>query len=332
MRYTWRSKLIAFATALVLAGTAPVARAVCGDVNSNGTVDIGDAIALAAKIASATACTTPADCDVLKDGTVDIKDLTNLVAQIAGLKTLYAACTGPGADVACADGTDADTGKPIHIIPATTISANQTWPDTCTIHITGIVYIADKTVVRIKPGTVVKGIGTGTVNPAVLIFLPGSKIDAQGTPQQPIIMTSGQPVGSRQIGDWGGLLLNGKSTVNRPNCVNTAEGIPAPYGGCDATDSSGVLTYTRVEFSGIEFTPNNELNIITLNGVGNQTLIHHIQANAGGDDCIEWFGGTVNVKYFVSSGCADDQFDYQLGTTGARQYGLGIQYGPFLQT
>ena len=68
------------------------------------------------------------------------------------------------------------------------------------------------------------------------------------------------------------------------------------------------------------------------NGVGRGTQIDHIQGNMGGDDCLEWFGGTVNVKYFVSSACADDGFDWQLGTTGARQYGLQVQYGPNLQT
>ncbi len=315
-----------------------MAGAACGDVNKNGSVDVADALSLAGVIAAAGDCgVSKPDCDVLKDNTIDIQDLTNLVAKLAGLKTLFDSCTGPGPVVSCTDGADPDTGKPLHKIAAGSITTNQTWPDTCTIELNGIVFVDTlvgqlTTVVTVKPGTVVKGKGSGTVNPAVLIFLPGSKIDAQGTPQKPIIFTSGQPVGSRGPGDWGGVLLNGKSTVNRPNCVNTAEGIPAAYGGCDASDSSGVMTYTRVEFSGIEFTPNNELNILTLNGVGNQTLMHHIQANQGGDDCIEWFGGTVNLKYFVSSGCADDGFDYQLGTTGSRQYGLQVQYGPILQT
>ncbi|HVN87590.1 MAG TPA: hypothetical protein VMW17_22365 [Candidatus Binatia bacterium] len=345
MRYLKKAMMTALAAALVLGSTARVAHAVCGDANGNGAVDIGDALNLAGKIAANGdnhACPgapyVQADCDVLdvlKDGKVSTSDLTNLVDQIAGVKTLYAACTGPGPIVSCTDGSDSDVGVrsplPIHTIPAGTITSNQTWPDGCVIDLTGIVYVASGVVVKLQPGAIVKGIGAGTTNPAVLIFLPGSKIDAQGTPQKPIIMTSGQPTGSRSIGDWGGLLLNGKSTVNRPNCINTAEGIPAPYGGCDATDSSGILTYARIEFSGIEFTPNNELNVTTLNGVGNQTKIEHLQSNSGGDDCTEWFGGTVNVKYFVSSACADDQFDWQLGTTGARQYGIGIQFGPFLQ-
>ena len=340
MKYGWRITLTAFAAALLVSGAVLPAIAACGDVDNNAQVNVNDVKALAAVIAAAGDCgpNKPA-CDVVKDGTIDDSDLANLGAQLVGLKTLFDPCTGPGPAVTCTDGTDPDTGLPVHNVPAGNITANQTWPKSCTIHITGTVFVqtADPVngphvVLTLEPGVIVKGLAGGTANPAALIVLPGSKIDAQGTPSKPIIMTSGEPVGSRSIGDWGGLLLNGRSTVNRPNCLNTAEGIPAPYGGCDAADSSGIMTYTRVEFSGIEFTPNNELNVITLNGVGNGTVINHIQANAGGDDAIEWFGGTVNVKYFVSTGEADDGFDYQLGTTGARQYGLNVQYGPVLQT
>ncbi|MBI3783283.1 MAG: hypothetical protein HY270_07765 [Deltaproteobacteria bacterium] len=347
----WKTMITALGAVVAVAGTPLAAHAGCGDINKNGTVDVADALALANTIAAAGDCGAgKADCDVRKDNVVDIQDLTNLVAQLAGIKTLFDACTGPGAVVSCNDpcqggdptcsgNKDTDTGLPIHYVPAQTITANQTWPKTCSIHITGTVFIqtADPikgphTVITIEPGIVIKGAGTGTANPAVLIFEPGSKIDAQGTAALPIIMTSGQAIGTRDIGDWGGLLLNGRSTVNRPGCINTAEGIPAPYGGCDATDSSGIATYVRVEFSGIEFTPNNELNVWTLNGVGTGTVLHHIQANSGFDDAIEWFGGTVNTKYFVSTASGDDGFDYQLGTTGAKQYGFMMQYGPHLQT
>jgi dockerin type I repeat protein len=340
MAYAWRTLTAAVVLAALVG--ARVAGAACGDVNGDGKVDVSDALALSNLVAGGSVsnvCGTGIqnDCaDLFKDGHVDNADLAVLVAHVAGLKTLFDICTGPGPEIKCTGAPD-DTGHPTATIKGQTITTSQTWPANCTVDLTGIVFVQSPTtgpttVITMKPGVIVKGLAGGTANPAVLIFLPGSKIDAQGTPSKPIIMTSGQPVGSRQTGDWGGLLLNGKSTVNRPNCQNTAEGIPAPYGGCDATDSSGIMTYTRVEFSGIEFTPNNELNVITLNGVGNGTVIHHIQANAGGDDCIEWFGGTVNVKYFVSSGCADDGFDWQLGTTGARQYGFFLSYGPFLQT
>ena len=341
MTYGWKTLTVAAVVAALVG--ARVAGAACGDLNGDGKVDVSDALALSNLVAGGSVsnvCGTgnKNDCaDLFKDGNVDNADLAVLVAHVAGLKTLFDICTGPGDPIKCGPKTDDDTGRPIATVKAQTITSSQTWPANCAVILTGTVFVQSPangptTVITMKPGVIVKGLGTGTANPAVLIFLPGSKIDAQGTPAHPIIMTSGQKVGQRDVGDWGGLLLNGKSTVNRPNCLNVAEGIPAPYGGCDATDSSGIMTYTRVEFSGIEFTPNNELNVITLNGVGNGTVLHHIQANSGFDDAIEWFGGTVNVKYMVSSAEGDDGFDWQLGTTGTRQYGLVVQYGPHLQT
>ena len=341
MTYSWRM-LIAVAVVAALIG-ARVASAACGDLNGDGKVDVSDALALSNLVAGGSVsnvCGTgnKTDCaDLFKDGNIDNADLAVLVAHVAGLKTLFDICTGPGPEIKCTGKTDTDTGRPTATIKAQTITTSQTWPANCSVILNGTVFVdspasGPTTVITMKPGVIIKGLGNGTASPATLIFLPGSKIDAQGTPAKPIIMTSGQPVGQRDVGDWGGLTLNGKSTVNRPNCQNVAEGIPSPYGGCDATDSSGIMTYTRVEFSGIEYTPNNELNVITLNGVGNGTVIHHIQANSGFDDGIEWFGGTVNVKYFVSSANGDDGFDWQLGTTGSRQYGYMIQYGPHLQT
>ena len=128
-------------------------------------------------------------------------------------------------------------------------------------------------------------------------------------------------------------MLNGRSTVNRPNCINIAEGIPAPYGGCDATDSSGIMTYTRVEFSGIEFTPNNELNVITLNGVGNGTVIHHIQANAGVRRLHRMVRRDGKRQVHRVVGAAPTTASTGSSARPAsRQYGFMIQYGPHLQT
>jgi hypothetical protein len=104
-----------------------------------------------------------------------------------------------------------------------------------------------------------------------------------------------------------------------------------PFGGTNPNDSSGLLRFVRVEFSGIELSTDNELNILTQNGLGRGTTIDHVQGNVGFDDCLEWFGGTVNEKFMVGSGCGDDIFDWQLGTVGSFQYGLGIQRQTFLQ-
>src|SRR5262249_29000838 len=91
------------------------------------------------------------------------------------------------------------------------------------------------------------------------------------------------------------------------------------------------VEFLRVEFSGKELSPDNELNIITMNGLGDGTIWDHTQANVGFDDCHEWFGGTVNAKFLVSSGCGDDLHDTQLGTTGKYQYYLGVYENKFMQ-
>jgi hypothetical protein len=99
----------------------------------------------------------------------------------------------------------------------------------------------------------------------------------------------------------------------------------ATYGGDEPNDSSGVLRFARVEFSGIEFSADNELNVLTMNALGRGTTMDHVQANTGNDDCLEWFGGTIRSKYMVATNCRDDAFDYQIGFTGAVQYGLAYQ-------
>ena len=155
----------------------------------------------------------------------------------------------------------------------------------------------------------------------------GAKIDAQGTETDPIVFTSDQPPGSRGSGDWAGVAFNGYSTVNGPGCEFQAEGVPTPFGGCVANDSSGVATFVRATFAGLDFTPNNELNVWTQNGIGSQTDFRYIQAGVGGDDCFEWFGGTMKADHLVANACGDDGFDWQLGFTGALQFGLQIQNG-----
>ena len=98
----------------------------------------------------------------------------------------------------------------------------------------------------------------------------------------------------------------------------------ATYGGTDDNDNSGILTYVRIEYAGIAFQPNNELNSLTLGGVGKGTTIHHIQNSFGGDDAFEWFGGSVDSKFLVAYKTVDDMFDTDFGYTGRNQFSLGI--------
>ncbi|WGM37640.1 hypothetical protein [Caulobacter sp. NIBR1757] len=190
--------------------------------------------------------------------------------------------------------------------------------------------------------------GILTVEPGVRIFGSagldyivvnrGSQIFAQGTSTAPIVFTSRQSVegttGVDSIGQWGGLVILGRANISNcpalvaygsPNCEAQVEGTNALYGGSNNSDNSGVLQYVRVMHSGFQILPGNELNGITLAGVGSGTTVDHVQVHNSSDDGIEWFGGNVNAKYLVLTGNDDDSLDTDQGFSGALQYVLVVQ-------
>ena len=171
-----------------------------------------------------------------------------------------------------------------------------------------------------------------------LVVNRGSQIFAEGTADDPIIMTSRQSVEGttteNSIGQWGGLLINGRApTSDCPSgvlppsldCASAVEGADALYGGLTETDNSGRIRYLRVMHSGFTIAPNNELNGITFAGVGNGTVAEFIQVHNSSDDGIEIFGGTVNLKNIVLTGSDDDSFDTDSGWRGAAQFGIVYQ-------
>lgn len=177
-------------------------------------------------------------------------------------------------------------------------------------------------VLRIPAGTILYG---DRASKGTLIIDRGGKIFAEGTSEKPIIFTSKFAPGERDRGDWGGVILLGRAPVNSANL--TIEGISPPleYGGNDPEDNSGVLRYVRIEFAGVPLTPNNEVNSLTMGGVGRGTQIDHVQVSYGGDDGFEWFGGTVDGKYLVSYATWDDDFDGDFGWSGRVQFALAIR-------
>jgi len=336
MSNNWKVHLLGFAASALLAGAPGAANAAtCGDLNNDGNRNIVDVLLMANCVAGlcnpATQCGGAglADCgDTLGNGILpdapDTGDLNQLVFDVAGLNTLHDLCAAVGTPIAC--GTQLSG----------TITASEIWP-ACEIFLDDTVFIeapmgGPAPVITIQAGATIVGKKTTNNGPAALVFLPGTKIAAVGSAANPILFTSDQPAGSRTKGDWGGVMFNGRSTVNRPNCLGQAEGVPTPFGGCDVNDSSGVARYIRVEFAGLPLSANNELNIWTMNGLGKGTDFSYIHANAGIDDCIEWFGGTQDMHHLVASGCADDGFDWQLGFTGTAQFGLYVANGPLLDT
>ena len=195
----------------------------------------------------------------------------------------------------------------------------------------GFVYVKAPATLTIPAGTVIYGdkATTGT-----LIVERGAKLNANGTANQPIIFTSRLAPLQRGPGDWGGIILLGKARINTVSGADTAaiEGLPgtiapAYYGGQDDNDNSGVLRYMRIEFPGINLTgvSGNEINGLTMGGVGRGTITEYIQVSYCGDDSFEWFGGTVNGKYLISYKGVDDDFDMDNGFRGRLQFLLGIK-------
>lgn len=212
------------------------------------------------------------------------------------------------------------------------ITADRTLDAAQEYIIKGQVFVASGATLTIPAGTILKG---DKASKGTLIVQPGGKLVTQGTSTNPVIFTSALAPGARDRGDWGGVILLGNAFVNQP-AKPAVEGItPAQdYGttiaeGSNATtnagDNSGSIQYTRIEYAGIELTPNNETNGLTFGGVGNGTTIDFVQVSFGGDDSYEWFGGTVNAKHLIAESSWDDDFDTDFGFGGKVQFGLSVR-------
>lgn len=160
-----------------------------------------------------------------------------------------------------------------------------------------------------------------------LVISRGSQIIAEGTAASPIVFTSASV--NPKSGDWGGLFLDGMAPVNKcadlSNCSVAGEAGTGWYGGNNQYDNSGVLRYVRVEFGGDQIDEEKQFNGITFNSVGSGTTVEYIQVHKNNDDGIEFFGGTVNVKYVVITEAADDSIDWTFGYKGYIQFAAVVQ-------
>lgn len=201
----------------------------------------------------------------------------------------------------------------------------------------GQVFVPTGVTLTIPAGTIIKA---EKASKATLVVKPGGKLVANGTLAAPVVFTSNQNVGERDRGDWGGIVMLGNAYVNqgtdaasRPSIEGISPTVQYGTPGTDNTvnesENNGTLTYVRIEYGGIELSPNNETNSLTLGAIGRGTTIDHVQASFGGDDGFEWFGGTVDAKHLISFGMWDDDFDTDFGWRGRVQYGLVVRYGPY---
>ena len=195
--------------------------------------------------------------------------------------------------------------------------------------LTGLYYVEAPHKITIQPGTLILGNKPTT---GTLIITRGAQIFAQGTVNHPIVFTSAFAPGARNPGDWGGIILLGAAPTNKVDPVieggiisGSCGGGSGTYGGNNANDNSGVLSYIRIEYAGYRFQVNNEINGLTMGGVGAGTQIDHIQVSYSLDDSYEWFGGTVNCKYLVCYGGTDDEQDTDFGFSGHVQFVLGLR-------
>ncbi|WP_426058188.1 T9SS type A sorting domain-containing protein [Hymenobacter sp. B1770] len=211
---------------------------------------------------------------------------------------------------------------PAAVTVSGSITSNTTWTRNNIYLLSGFVYVRSGAVLTIEPGTIIKG---DKASKGSLIIESGAQIFANGTAAQPIVFTSNEPAGSRGRGDWGGVIILGRAPVNLAGTPTIEGGVNSTYGGNLPNDNSGVFRYVRIEFSGIPFQPNSEINGLTMGGVGAGTTIDHVQVHSNGDDSFEWFGGTVNAKYLISNSATDDDFDTDNGHTGRVQFALAIR-------
>lgn len=183
-----------------------------------------------------------------------------------------------------------------------------------TYKLTGKIQVNNGATLTIPAGTVIQGTG-GTK--AYIAVAQGGKINVNGTAAKPVVMTSG--LATKAAGDWGGLVICGKASINRDNGKTTtavSEVAELTYGGTNDTDSSGSIKYLRIEYAGAAFNSEKEFNGISFFGVGSGTTVDYVEAIHGADDGFEFFGGTVNTSNMISIGNEDDQFDWTEGWRG----------------
>ena len=202
----------------------------------------------------------------------------------------------------------------------------------------GFVFLEAGGTLNIEAGTVIKAKENPSTSDlaSALIIARGATLNVNGTAEEPVIMTSelddvtnATDLDHTDRGLWGGLVILGSAPVEDDADTIIVEGFPttetrAEYGGTNATDNSGTIRYLSVRHGGTEYAPGEEINGITLGGVGSGTVIEHVDVFANLDDGIEFFGGTVSIKWACVAYCGDDCFDYDTGWRGNGQFWFAI--------
>ncbi|MGE0089718.1 MAG: hypothetical protein AB7S50_09630 [Bacteroidales bacterium] len=210
-----------------------------------------------------------------------------------------------------------------------------TWTKNNVYLLDGFVFVNPGQTLTIEAGTVIKAKTGQGENASALIVARGGKIIAEGTKEEPIIFTvegddleGSVPLETRGL--WGGVIILGNAQLNNDYNEARIEGIPLTesrgiYGGSINNDNSGILKYVSIRHGGTNIGEGNEINGLTLGGVGSGTIIENVEVISNQDDGFEFFGGSVNCKYLVSAFCGDDAFDFDEGYHGKGQFWLALQ-------
>ncbi|NBO58741.1 MAG: hypothetical protein EBU73_07410, partial [Chitinophagia bacterium] len=251
-----------------------------------------------------------------------VKDATTIEAVLAtGSSTGKVAVTTPaGSGSSSSDFTFFGVGSRFDVRGI--ITTNTTWKKDFVYRIRGYVYVTNNVTLTIEPGT---KIISNKDSAGVLIITPDSKIIAEGTASAPIVFTSAE--NNPAPGDFGGVVIAGNGKWNGNHLVIEG-GLDVKYqsfGGNNDADNSGTLKYVRIEYAGKAVNPGDEVNGLSLYGVGSGTTIDYVQISRGYDDGLEIFGGAVNLKHVIVYNTADDDFDFDDGYRGMIQYAISFR-------
>ncbi len=231
--------------------------------------------------------------------------------------------------------TAAFEGNVIRIADNGEGTGTTTWTANNTYILDGLVFVNDGQTLTIEAGTIIKGRAGQGENASALIVARGGKIMAEGTAELPIIFTAeaddlNGSVADLDDGLWGGVIILGKAILNTVPGEQQIEGIPQTesrgvYGGTDDNDNSGVIKYISIRHGGTDIGEGNEINGLTLGGVGSGTEISYVEVIANKDDGVEFFGGNPNLSHIIVAFCGDDSYDYDQGYRGKGQFWAAIQ-------
>jgi len=214
-------------------------------------------------------------------------------------------------------------------------TGTATWSANNIYILDGFVFVNEGQTLTIEAGTIIKAKAGQGEHASALIVARGGKIQAEGTAEHPIIFTAeaddlNGSVSDLETGLWGGVIILGYGKLNTVPGEQQIEGIPVSeqrgvYGGADDEDDSGVFRYISIRHGGTDIGEGNEINGLTLGGIGSKTLIEFVEVFANKDDGIEIFGGAAQLKNIVVAFCGDDSYDYDQGYHGKGQFWVAVQ-------